>query len=404
VHLRALGWAVVVLGATFALVQTAALRIERQDFDRFAFAMNGQRTRGLAVQRAALRHSDVLMIYGASEVANDAPFHARDRFRAAPTGFTAFTVGERGTPEAMTVQNLAALGDELRGRRIAVFLSLEQFVRVPAGPPPRRPGANPAVRGTFSPLHAASVLFATHVDAGLQRRVATRLNTWEGLLDNEPLLQRASRYLSRGSDADRVRYALLYPIGRLMVGALELQDHITVLSEMLRHEGLPPHVARAPESLDWARVIQAGELIARRQAVSNPFGFSDSAFRKSILPTLSAQRGARPDSVTLKQLRSSRSWDELDFVISAINAVGAEALIICGPMKGLFSDYRGTSLATRRILYDSVAQFARDRGVTLLSFAAADQDPWFLIDQSHPSAKGWAVYDEALDAFYRRKR
>lgn len=366
--------------------------------------MNGQRTRGLAIQRAALLRSDVFMIFGASEVALDMPFHARDVFRTAPTGFTVLAVGEPGTPEAMTTQNLLALGDALRGHHVAVFLSLEQFIRVPLHLPPKRPGAVRAVRARFSPLHAATALFGDEGDGLMRQRVATQFEELAGLLDNEPLLRLAAHSLVRNTIADRVRYALLRPIGRLMIASLEIQDHINVLDELVRSGGLPPRATRVRAPVDWAHLKRAGEVIARREAAGNPFGFTRRWFAEAILPELESQRGSRPDSVSLGQLSRSGSWKELDLLIGAITAVGAKALIICGPLKGPYADFRGTSPDARRIVYDSVEHFAQVRGVPLLTFRAADEDPWFMGDQSHPSAKGWVGYDEALDAFYAGRR
>jgi len=227
-------------------------------------------------------------------------------------------------------------------------------------------------------------------------------NAW--LLDNEPLLALAAHFLKRGTAADRVRYAVLWPIGQLMIAALEIQDHVNVLEEIARSGGLPPRPTRARANLGWAHLMRAGEAIARRHATSNPFGFDDSTYATMILPLLQAQRGSRPDSLTLRQLGRSGAWKELSLLIGTITALGAKAVIISGPMKGQYSDFRGTSADARRIAYDSVEHFARARGVPLLTFSAADEDPWFLADQTHPSAKGWVAYDEALDAFYTRRR
>src|SRR5262245_21619018 len=47
---------------------------------------------GLVLQREALRHSDLLSLYGTSEVFFDDPYHAKAVFADAPTGFSIFAV------------------------------------------------------------------------------------------------------------------------------------------------------------------------------------------------------------------------------------------------------------------------------------------------------------------------
>src|SRR5262245_32484505 len=57
-----------------------------------------QKNVGLVLQREALRHDDLLPFYGSSDVDDEriSPYHARDVFAQAPTGFRVFTVGAAG--------------------------------------------------------------------------------------------------------------------------------------------------------------------------------------------------------------------------------------------------------------------------------------------------------------------
>ncbi|MBK6308806.1 MAG: hypothetical protein IPF47_24960 [Gemmatimonadetes bacterium] len=108
-HLTACGIALVALAVSALLLAAVAERAEARARGGLTFVLEGQRARGLAMQRAALADRNVLMLYGASELARPVPLRAQEFFASAPTGFRAFSVGERGTPLLMNLQSIVAL-------------------------------------------------------------------------------------------------------------------------------------------------------------------------------------------------------------------------------------------------------------------------------------------------------
>src|ERR1041384_6639824 len=87
-----------------------------------------KKNQGLAFERATARAPDILLLYGSSELIDPIPNRASDFFSSAPTGFQVCPVGKAGTTSLIILQKLAALGSELRGRKVAVSLSASSFL------------------------------------------------------------------------------------------------------------------------------------------------------------------------------------------------------------------------------------------------------------------------------------
>src|SRR5213075_1485448 len=86
------------------------------------------KNQGLAFESAAARAPDILLLYGSSELIDPIPNRASDFFSREPTGFEVCPVGKAGTTSLIILQKLGALGSELRGRKIAISLSVSSFL------------------------------------------------------------------------------------------------------------------------------------------------------------------------------------------------------------------------------------------------------------------------------------
>lgn len=398
VHLRAVALALTAFLAGSVAFGAAARRREQRIGSAFALMMEGQRARGLAMQRAALTDSNVILMFGASELAREVPLRAQEFFSTAPTRFRAFAIGEKGTPLVMNVQNMVALGDALRGRRVAVFLSIEGFLHA-ATPGAMDSAAVASFKGTFSPLHVAETLFSSSLPRDLKAAIARRILRVSPILDGSPLLATTVRQVASPSTPRQVSYAALYPFGWLMMRALELQDHAVVLDQVVRHAERIPVSASRPRTVDWSALEAEGERLARAAASNNPFGYESGFYTRQVLPRRDQHRNSRPDSVFLAELPNGEMWSDLDLVVAVLQHYGARPIFICSPFKGVYADFKGTSPGARHVVYDAVEAYARRHQIRIVTYQAYDADPYFLVDQSHPSPKGWSIYNRTLDDF-----
>src|SRR2546426_8313788 len=125
------------------------------------------KNQGLAFQRAAARAPGILLLYGSSELIDPVPNRASDFFSSAPSGFQVCPVGKAGTTSLIILQKLAALGSELRDRKVAIWLSPSWFF-----PPAVNPDAYAA---SFSLPAANGILFSDVLDLHLKTEIAKRM-------------------------------------------------------------------------------------------------------------------------------------------------------------------------------------------------------------------------------------
>src|SRR6266480_5787173 len=157
-----------VVGATMLFAgRTVAIHLEQRALAWTAPQRFQLKNQGMVFQRTAARASRVLPVYGSSELVMKVPDRANKFFQNAPTGFQVSPVGTVGATSLIISQKIAALGSDLRGRKVAVLLSPGWFLA-------------PATRadwyeGNFSLLAASELTFGNAVDFELKRDCAARM-------------------------------------------------------------------------------------------------------------------------------------------------------------------------------------------------------------------------------------
>lgn len=354
-----------------------------------------QKSQGSALQRAAFGRADLLPVYGASELlVYRGPFHAGQLFASYPTDFTIFPVGRDGATAMIVLQDLAALGGDVRGKRVAITLSPTTYFNR------RDMLLADDYAGNFSRLHAAATLFGDDLSPGLKRDLARRMLRNPATLRPDPLLTFAAERLAADTWPDLLLYRLAQPLGRLSVVVLELQDDWETLAFIAAQSGLP-NPPRRPATLDWPSLAASAEAEYRQQASGNPFGFDDQVWQANQA-RLTQQSETRTDAGFQAALQQASEWTDVELLLRALKELGAEPLILSQPIKGVYYDFQGVSARARGGYYRRLEELCAAYGVPLLDFADHDEDPWFLRDPgAHISPKGWVYFAQALDAFYR---
>src|SRR5258708_12646732 len=81
------------------------------------------KNQGTELQAEAFRQPDLLVVYGSSELEQPNRYHASNLFQDYPTGFTIFPVGRGSTTSLVMLQDLAAVGSDLHGKKVVISLS-----------------------------------------------------------------------------------------------------------------------------------------------------------------------------------------------------------------------------------------------------------------------------------------
>lgn len=374
-----------------------ARQIEARYMPALAPELFDLKLQGTAVQVEAFKHPDLLPMYGSSEFDSFVgPFHGQELFRDYPTGFEISPVGRRGMTALVILQSLAAVGPDLRGKKVVICVSPTFFFH-----------SNDVRReyytGNYSRLHAGQTIFGGALSFDLKRQVASRMTRYSETLTKDPILRVAVEALDDDSSQMLPLYFLSWPLGRLQNGIWELQDHWETLRYIRGRTDLDPNVVRRPNGLDWGSVLARAERESERRANNNPLGF-DNEFWGRYSATLTAAKGRGDDGAFQRSVREGY-WIEFELLLRSVRELGAEPLLLSVPMKGPYYDYWGISARARLDYYRKVRTLARNAGIPLVDFQEFDADKYFLADdRSHPSQKGWAYYAQAVDEFYHGKK
>src|SRR5215472_4765053 len=109
-HVLAAVIAIGLLVSTLAGFTLYAHRLERQQIHGIAPKLFDLKNQGTELQAAAFQQSDLLVIYGSSELEGADVYHASNVFEHYPTGFTIFPIGRGETTSLIMLQDLAAIG------------------------------------------------------------------------------------------------------------------------------------------------------------------------------------------------------------------------------------------------------------------------------------------------------
>ncbi len=371
------------IAAVLVGTEMVAVHLERATIRSTAPELFSLKNQGLAFQRAAARAAYVLPFYGSSELtAVRVPERAHIFFRTAPTGFQVSAVGKGGANSLIILQKIAALGSDLRGKKVAVSLSPGWLLT---------PGSwwLEWYRGNFSPMAASEMAFGTALDFELKRDIASRMLKFPSTLKNSPFLEFALKLLASGRWLDRVLFCVLWPIGKAHTTMLELQDHFAALNYIRLK--IKPASARRLETLDWPKLIASVGGMNSTNAVKVPITSS---------PKEEANRG--PGDITFRNnMNTSPGWINLELLLRTLARVQAQPVVLSMPIPGNFYDQKGVSRAAREDYYVKLRTLVQSYHFPLVEFREHDEDPAFLyLHKSHLTAKGWMYYNRALDDFY----
>jgi D-alanine transfer protein len=354
-----------------------------------------QSTVGSAMQTAAFQQPDLLPIYGSSEIIVDInEYSAMNFFKSYPTGFNVYEIEMDGGTSLTWAKCMAALGDNLRGKKVVISFTPTMFQDEEADPK--------WYRVYFSTLQAYAMAFNTHLSYDVKRLAARRMTQYPETLEKEPLLKLSLRILSNDSFLHRAAYDLIYPLGLARLLVLRLQDHWEMLNYIWSHPALQPDVTIDPKIVNWQALLKASRQEQAAHTNTNPYGIENSNWLAGFPATMpqGISYGER-DNNFLRRLRTTKEWGDLEILLTVLQELGAQPLIISHPFNGPLWDAWGISRSARQDYYDRLERVVARYGFPLIDFREFDDDPLFAIDRvSHTSRIGWVHVDQALDAFY----
>ena len=364
-------------------------RIEEQYIHALAPEFSEEKLQGAVLQREAFRQPNLLMMYGSSELAKEMPNNPVQFFKDYPTGFTVFPVGKPGATSLNILQKLAAVGSEVRGRKLAYsispgwFLSEETDVKY--------------YEGNFSTMQAMALVFSGELSRGLRRDIACRMLEFPTTTDNAWLLDFAVRRLVGNSRLDRILYAAVVPLGKLQNAIGRGQDHLEAALHILdEDERLNPATKSVLRALNWADILKAAGKAVNAKALSAKQ--SEVAKRRQMVDRAKALERAKKFRIGLER---SDEWTDFRLLLRTCQELGAIPLFLCMPIEDIRLEVYGLGKESRLGFVERLQSMANEFHYPLMLFRDHEGDPAFLFDfQDHLSGQGWLFYNKALDDFF----
>lgn len=352
--------------------------LEQRYIHQLAPTLVHQKNQGRALQKLAFAQPDLLPFYGSSELVEPAANKAMDFFRTYPTGFQVFAVAKVGATSLVMLEKLAAVGSDVRGKKVALSLSPSWFSR--------RNAVKAFYDGNFSLLQAGEFVYSRQLSFGLKRDAARRMLQYPKTLEKSVLLAFALRQLAADSPLHRAVFYATVPLGVFQNEVLRMQDHFETLAYILKKwPHLHPAVQRWPRPVEWE------DLMARAA--------SHASWRTDENPRpIGVEQG--PETFVANE-QSAVEWVDFELLLRELDELGARPLLLSIPIAGRYFDQFGVGRELRELYYQKLRARARAHHLPPIDFAEHDEDEGFVVGHhDHLSDTGWVYYDKALDDFF----
>jgi D-alanine transfer protein len=322
----------------------------------------------------------------------DTPYDAEQFFATYPTGFTVFDVANLGAASLSMAQDLAALGPDLRGKKIVISFSPATFTMSKLPPD--------YYAGNFSSLHASEMIFSPYLSTALKIEAAKRMLGFPDTLKDNPFLHFVIIQMTRTSRVNRILYYLAWPLGEVEIMTMRLQDHAEILSYLWSHP-VNTDIKKVPQTINWPAAFSAALEEQKRHTLSNSLGVEDDRwwwYQHVVTDPIPA---GSEDKNFINRVEGHPEWTDLDILLRVLQELGAQPLILSRPMNVHLWEALGVSQQAQNTYYAKLNDSINQYHMPLVDYQQYGTDINFSIDQgAHTSRYGWVYVDQTLDQFF----
>jgi D-alanine transfer protein len=349
---------------------------------------------GIALQRAAFQKPDLLVVYGSSEMLEaSTKYRAFSFFKSYPTGFMVMDIARPGITSLISAQSLAAVGPDLRGKKVVISFTPSMFLA--------REARNSSYTANFSLLHADELVLSPNLSMGLKHDFAKRMLEYPDTLYQRPLLKYELENLASDAPIDHMMYFAAWPLGELEVKVLELQDHATVLDYLWSNPASQAAPLHRATIIDWRKETRIARRDEIAHPIKSPYDFAANVSDDYMGRSSNPKRSGSQDASFTERLDGSAEWVDFDLMLQVLKELGAKPLIMSRPLNGPFLNDSGVSARGQNYYYNKLEKAVAAYHFPMMDFRQLTSDPYFSIDQySHTSREGWVYVDQVLNAFY----
>src|SRR5690349_366481 len=284
--------------------------------------------KGNVLQRLAFKQDDLLVLYGSSEVVLiPSDYQAYKYFKNYPTDFMVFTVANKGTSMLSMAQDLAALGPDMRGEKFVVSFAPATVTMGPGGAM-NADNYDP----NFSELHALELAFSSYISWETKHLAAERMLDYPNTLLERPLLKFTLQALADGSAFGKLKYALAWPLGKLQILVINVQDHYAVW-DFIRHQSTEKlTVTRKPTTIDWEADIAKADELQKERSNGNIYGVDNDRWKRGEELMANLPPAGSKDERFLENVKIALEWRDMQILLRITQELEGQPLMLGRPM------------------------------------------------------------------------
>ncbi|HLN60801.1 MAG TPA: D-alanyl-lipoteichoic acid biosynthesis protein DltD [Symbiobacteriaceae bacterium] len=385
--LRAGAIALILCAALILTAQAALGSWTLSYLDRLAPEGEDEVVKGLYLTRSALNRPDYLVALGSSELTFQDQFHAARLFNDKPTGFGLFAVGAGYRQSIHNFLVLSALGKDVAGKRIVLFVSPTWFTK---------DITDKAYQKNYSALQAYEFVTHAPLSPRLKQRAARRLLQLGSPATDDPLLRNALEAEANPTPAGQIEELAAAPFLRLSLAHQQFKDRWDLARLIVRKDLKPGVRWKHPDGIDWGQLRQKADDAYAPHAGKNVFGMNQDFFAKFVEPKLAQVQ----NSATAETWLNNSEYDDLQLVLDTLQELKARPLFISLPINGQYDDFKGHAAGDRHAYYAKVRQEIEAAGYPLVDLTGHEYDPGYHNDPWHQGWKGSVDIAQAIDDFY----
>ena len=296
----------------------------------------------------AFAQPDLLVIYGSSELAKEMPNNASQFFADYPTGFRVFPVGKPGTASLDVLQKVAAVGEDIRGRKVAYSISPGWFFSEAVDPK--------YYEGNFSRAAGAGTRLQPRAELG----PAPRHRPPDARISEDarrPLAARVRAAAARRRHAGRSRALRARPALRLARAGASAAPRITSrrrCTSSMKTRSWNPHPKRGLRAHELERSAQARRAICQRHRRA---GQAQRGREAQSLEGLARQ------AAFLQAIAHAKEWTDIELLMRTFQELGANPLLLSMPIEDIRLEVYGLLPSARTAYLDRLTQLASDYGI-----------------------------------------
>jgi len=386
-HVRAGAVAVLIFVGLFIVAQSLLTAWAARQLDTLAPTGEDEVVKGVYLNRLALSQPDRLVAMGSSELTFQDHYHAVRLLHDKPTGFNMHVIGAGYRQSIHNFLVLSSLGEQLKGKRLVLFVSPTWFT----------PDISErAYRRHCSAIQAYEFAYGSALSPELKQRGARRLLALKGPVLEDALLHTTLHALAEGGTWGRVRYLAAWPLGRSAQLYYRFKDRWDVARFSASKRNKPYKATRVEGALNWERLTRAAEQEATERSTNNRFGMANEFYSRYVGPKLAELQNSAAGETWLK----STEYADLELVLATLKELKAQPLFVSLPVMGSYYDFKGHPAADRQAYYAKVRTIIEDAGFPVVDYGPQENEPGFMIDPWHQGWKGAVGVAQTLDGFY----